>query len=69
MIWNSGIKCIIIQFPQTFSCPVEHPLKIDSGFDLSPIKMVLFNELKRGKAELKKTMKALRKWEKVKDKM
>ena len=28
-----------------------------------------FNDLKKGKAELKRTMKAFRKWEKIEDKM
>ena len=35
------------------------PLKVNnSGFDLSPIDMVIFNELKKGKAQLKMAMKA-----------
>ena len=38
-------------------------------FDLSPVDMVLFNDLKMAKAELKKAMKAFRKREKVQDKM
>ena len=38
-------------------------------FDLSPVDMVLFNNLKKCKAELKKAMKAFRKREKVEDKM
>ena len=39
----------------------------NSGFDLSPVNMVLFNDLKKGKDELKKAMKAFRKREKVED--
>jgi hypothetical protein len=46
------------------------PLKVNnSGFDLSPVDMMLFNDLKKSKAELKKAMKAFRKREKVEDKM
>jgi len=38
------------------------PFKVNnSGFDLSPVNMVLFNDLKKGKDELKKAMKAFRK--------
>ena len=45
------------------------PLKVNnSGFDLSPVDMVLFDDLKKGKAELKRAMKAFRKREKVEDK-
>ena len=40
----------------------------NSRFDLSPVNMVLFNDLKKGKDELKKAMKAFRKQEKVEDK-
>ena len=42
------------------------PLKVNnSGFDLSPVDIVFFNEPKKGKAEL---MKAFRKREIVEDK-
>ena len=45
-------------------------LKVNnSGFDLSPIDMVIFDELKKGKAQLKMAMKAFKKREKVEDKM
>jgi len=41
------------------------PLKVNnSGFDLSPVDMVLFNDLKKGKDELKRPTKAFRKREK-----
>jgi hypothetical protein len=37
-------------------------LKVNNGgFDLSPVNMVLFYDLKKGKDELKKAMKAFRK--------
>jgi hypothetical protein len=45
-------------------------LKVNnSGFDLSPIDMVLFDDLKKGKAQLKKAMKDFKKREKVEDKI
>ena len=45
------------------------PLQVNNrGFDLSPANMVLFNDLKQWKAQLKKAMKDFRKREKVKDK-
>jgi hypothetical protein len=45
------------------------PLHINNiGFHLSPIDMALFNNLKQGKAQLKKAMKDFRKREKVEDK-
>jgi len=44
------------------------PLKVNnSGFQLSPVDMVLFNDLRNGKEQLKKAMKAFRKQEKVED--
>ena len=46
------------------------PSKVNnSGFNLSPIDMVIFDELKKGKAQLKMAMKAFKKQEKVEDKM
>ena len=48
----------------------NRPLRVNnSGFDLSHVHMVLFNDLKKGKAQLKDAMKAFKKREKVKDKM
>jgi hypothetical protein len=45
-------------------------LKVNnSRFDLSPVNVVLLNDFKKGKAELKKAMKAFRKRKKVEDKM
>jgi len=44
------------------------PLKVNnSGFQLSPVDMALFNDLKNGKEQLKKAMKAFRKREKTSD--
>ena len=44
------------------------PLKVNnSGFELSPIDMVLFNDLKRGKEQLRKAMKAFRKRQTAED--
>jgi hypothetical protein len=44
------------------------PLKVsNTGFELFPVDMVLFNDLKRGKEQLKKAMKAFRKREKAED--
>ena len=46
------------------------PLQVNnSGFDLSLADMVLFNDLKQGKTQLKKAMKDFRKREKVEDKI
>ena len=46
------------------------PLQVNnSGLDLSPADMALFNDLKQGKAQLKKAMKDFRKQEKVKVKI
>ena len=47
---------------------IESKLKINnSRFKLSPINMVLFNDLKKGKEQLKKAMKAFRKKETAED--
>jgi hypothetical protein len=44
------------------------PLKVNnSGFELSPVDMVLFNDLKKGKEQLRKAMKAFRKRQKAED--
>jgi len=43
-------------------------LKVNnSGFKFSPVDMVLFNDLKRGKEQLRKAMKAFRKCQKAED--
>ena len=45
------------------------PLQVNnSGFDLSPADMEVFNDLKTGKTQLKKAMKDFRKREKAEDK-
>jgi len=44
------------------------PLKVNnSGFQLSPVDMALFNDLRNGKEQLKKATKAFRKQEKAED--
>ena len=44
-------------------------MKVNSGFDLSPVDMLLSHDLKKGNTELKKAMKDFRKREKVEDKL
>jgi len=44
------------------------PLKVNnSGFQLSPVDMALFNDLRNGKEQLEKAMKAFREREKGED--
>jgi hypothetical protein len=53
-----------ILLPQTSFLAVlnARPLQVNnSGFDLSPVDMALFDDLKQGKAQLKKVMKDFRK--------
>ena len=47
--------------------PVPQEKVNNSGFQLSPVDMALFNDLKNGKEQLKKAMKAFRKREKTED--
>jgi len=59
----------VLLMPMSFLILLNtQPLKVNnSGFQLSPIDMVLFNDLKNGKEQLKKAMKAFRKQEKTED--
>ena len=73
LLLHSGTNCIASSIPtcpaptNKFSYPSEYPtieskLKINnSRFQLSPVNMVLFNDLKKGKEQLKKALKAFRK--------